>query len=200
MYFLLLAILFLIFRRTFSAIWRIIPFRKRAVAARREVVHTFYDELSVAKNAPFEVIRASYKALAQIYHPDKNPSSLDGSKKMKAINEAYEVLSDEQKRTEHDLWIAEQATGQIKQEPPTPQEVPLIKAIWNLVYNYCVGFIVIILGGIGFVGIVGGWSEILPSPWQQFLGVAIILWLVSFWFPVWSTIKKLYSSALSILA
>lgn len=71
-------------------------------------VHTHYDNLKVTRNAPNEVIRAAYKSLSQKYHPDRNPNNTEASRIMTMINEAYEVLSDVEKRKSHDIWIKEQ--------------------------------------------------------------------------------------------
>lgn len=71
-------------------------------------VRTHYDNLKVARNAPSEVIRAAYKTLSQKYHPDRNPGDQDASRIMQMLNEAYTVLSDEDKRRAHDEWIAAQ--------------------------------------------------------------------------------------------
>jgi curved DNA-binding protein CbpA len=68
-------------------------------------IHTHYDNLKVARNAPPEVIRAAYKTLSQKYHPDRNPGSKDAIRIIQIINLAYEVLSDPAKRQEHDEWI-----------------------------------------------------------------------------------------------
>lgn len=69
-------------------------------------LHTHYDNLKVARNAPPEVIRAAYKTLSQKYHPDRNPGSPEAIRVIQIINSAYEVLSDPVKRHEHDEWIA----------------------------------------------------------------------------------------------
>ena len=69
-------------------------------------LHTHYDNLKVARNAPPEVIRAAYKTLSQKYHPDRNPGSPEAIRAIQIINSAYEVLSDPIKRQEHDEWIA----------------------------------------------------------------------------------------------
>lgn len=69
-------------------------------------IHTHYDNLKVARNAPPEVIRAAYKTLSQKYHPDRNPDSPDAIRIIQIINTAYEVLSDPVRRQEHDEWIA----------------------------------------------------------------------------------------------
>lgn len=80
-------------------------------------IHTHYDNLKVARNAPPEVIRAAYKTLSQKYHPDRNGNSADAIRVIQLINSAYTVLSDPEKRREHDEWIArhemreEQGTG-----------------------------------------------------------------------------------------
>ena len=69
---------------------------------------THYDNLNVARNADIAVIKAAYKALAQKYHPDRNPDNSNAERIMKIINTAYQVLSDPVRRAEHDKWIDEQ--------------------------------------------------------------------------------------------
>lgn len=69
-------------------------------------VHTHYDNLKVARDAPPEVIRAAYKTLCQKYHPDRHGDSAEAIRVIQIINTAYSVLSDPAKRREHDDWIA----------------------------------------------------------------------------------------------
>ncbi|PWF45056.1 J domain-containing protein, partial [Massilia glaciei] len=69
-------------------------------------IHTHYDNLKVARMAPQEVIRAAYKALSQKYHPDKNPGDEKSARIMAIVNSAYGILSDPERRKEHDEWIA----------------------------------------------------------------------------------------------
>jgi hypothetical protein len=69
-------------------------------------IHTHYDNLKVARQAPQEVIRAAYKALSQKYHPDKNPGDEKAARIMAIVNTAYNILSDPVRRKEHDEWIA----------------------------------------------------------------------------------------------
>ena len=69
-------------------------------------IHTHYDNLKVSRHAPQEVIRASYKALSQKYHPDKNPGDDKAARIMAIVNTAYNALSDPIRRKEHDEWIA----------------------------------------------------------------------------------------------
>lgn len=70
---------------------------------------THYDNLNVSRNAPASVIKAAYKALCQTYHPDRYAGgSEEALRIMKIINGAYAVLSDSDKRAEHDQWIDRQ--------------------------------------------------------------------------------------------
>lgn len=69
-------------------------------------LHTHYDNLKVARDAPPEVIRAAYKILSQKHHPDRNGNSPEAIRVIQLINTAYEVLSDPGRRREHDEWIA----------------------------------------------------------------------------------------------
>lgn len=72
-------------------------------------MHNYYDVLNVAPGASAEVIRAAYRALSQKYHPDRNPHNPQAHQRMAEINEAYNVLSDPEKRHHHDVWIARQS-------------------------------------------------------------------------------------------
>lgn len=65
----------------------------------------YYQILGVSRNAPEEVIRAAYRALVNKYHPDKNRDRSDLNEKMAQINEAYEVLSDPEKRSAYDILV-----------------------------------------------------------------------------------------------
>jgi curved DNA-binding protein CbpA len=63
----------------------------------------YYQILGVAPNAEAVVIRAAYRALAQRYHPDKMLGDVaKASLRMRAIQEAYEVLGDEMRRAQYD--------------------------------------------------------------------------------------------------
>lgn len=74
----------------------------------KEKVHTHYDNLKVARNAPPEVIKAAYRVLCQRYHPDKHPGKSDAHRVMTLVNESYQTLSDPLTRAKHDTWIAEE--------------------------------------------------------------------------------------------
>ncbi len=61
----------------------------------------YYSILGVSTNSTYAQIRRAYRNLALKYHPDRN-NSLSAADMMKKINEAYETLSDEQKRFDYD--------------------------------------------------------------------------------------------------
>lgn len=85
-------------------------------------LHTHYDNLKVARNAPDSVIRAAYKALSQQYHPDKNGGDEGAARVMRLINQAYAELSDPTRRQAHDAWIAQQEAQQEAQRPKPAQQ------------------------------------------------------------------------------
>ncbi len=87
-------------------------------------LHTHYDNLKVTRRAPIEVIRASYKAMAQKYHPDLNGGNAESLRIMKLLNLSYEVLSDPIKRAEHDAWIARSEATPKPPAPPPPPPKP----------------------------------------------------------------------------
>jgi molecular chaperone DnaJ len=64
----------------------------------------FYDILGVARNASDEEIKKAYRKLAMKYHPDRNPDSKEAEAKFKEVKEAYEMLSDPQKRAAYDQY------------------------------------------------------------------------------------------------
>ncbi|MDO8752935.1 MAG: J domain-containing protein [Anaerolineales bacterium] len=62
----------------------------------------YYKIIGVSRKASADDIRKAYRKLAMQYHPDKNPGDKKAEDKFKEINEAYQVLSDEQKRARYD--------------------------------------------------------------------------------------------------
>lgn len=64
----------------------------------------FYEILGVAKNASDEDIKKAYRKLAMKHHPDRNPDSKTAEGKFKEVKEAYEMLSDEEKRGAYDRY------------------------------------------------------------------------------------------------
>ena len=62
----------------------------------------YYDLLGVSRSAKADEIKKAFRKLAMKYHPDKNQGDKEAEKKFKEINEAYEVLKDDQKRAAYD--------------------------------------------------------------------------------------------------
>jgi molecular chaperone DnaJ len=64
----------------------------------------YYEVLEVSRDASGTEIKKSYRRLAMQYHPDKNPDDKEAEDKFKEIGEAYEILTDEQKRAAYDRY------------------------------------------------------------------------------------------------
>lgn len=64
----------------------------------------FYEVLGVARNASDDEIKKAYRKLAMKYHPDRNPDSKEAEEKFKEAKEAYEMLSDPQKKAAYDQY------------------------------------------------------------------------------------------------
>ena len=64
----------------------------------------YYEVLGVAKNATADEIKKAYRKKAVQYHPDRNPGDKEAEEKFKQAAEAYDVLSDADKRAKYDKW------------------------------------------------------------------------------------------------
>lgn len=64
----------------------------------------FYEVLGVAKNASDAEIKKAYRRMAQKHHPDRNPDDKEAEEKFKEAKQAYEILSDAQKRAAYDQF------------------------------------------------------------------------------------------------
>ncbi len=71
----------------------------------------YYDVLGVQKNASADEVKRAYRGLAMKYHPDKNPGDKAAEGKFKSCAEAYEVLSDKEKRQRYDQYGHEGLRG-----------------------------------------------------------------------------------------
>ena len=76
---------------------------------------TYYQILNVSANADREEIKAAFKKLALKLHPDKNPNNPLAEEQFKRVNEAYQVLSNAQKRAMYDLRL------QYGEQSPLPE-------------------------------------------------------------------------------
>lgn len=68
----------------------------------QNVNKTYYEILEVSMNASLEEIKQAYRKQAKKYHPDRNPNNKEAEEMMKLVNDAYEVLSDINKRKKYD--------------------------------------------------------------------------------------------------
>lgn len=71
----------------------------------------YYRTLGVSRNATEEEIKSAFRKLALKYHPDRNPDNKEAESKFKEINEAYEVLSNPEKRRIYDSYGEEGLKG-----------------------------------------------------------------------------------------
>src|SRR6478672_3030355 len=64
----------------------------------------YYEILGLAQSAPADEIKKAYRKLAVQFHPDKNPGDKKAEERFKELSEAYEILSDPQKRQMYDQF------------------------------------------------------------------------------------------------
>lgn len=95
-----------------------------------------YEILEVSEKASKEIIEKAYRVLAKKYHPDLNPTEekQNAEIKMKQINEAYEILSNPQKRTEYDLTLKKQRKDEINKKN-NEEYVEKAKANYQEIYE-----------------------------------------------------------------
>ena len=72
----------------------------------------YYEILEIERTATQEEIKRAYRKMALKYHPDRNPDDKEAEEKFKLVNEAYQVLSDEQKRAVYDRYGKQGLEGQ----------------------------------------------------------------------------------------
>ena len=98
----------------------------------------YYDILEVNKNASPEIIEKAYKTLVKKYHPDLQENDLKNKyqEKIKKINEAYEILSDPEKRKNYDLNLKNNKISEDDYNNLINENINLKKEINYLKNNY----------------------------------------------------------------
>ena len=86
----------------------------------------YYEILGISKEATAEEIKRAYRALARKYHPDLNPGDKSAEEKFKMLGEAYDVLSDVDKRSQYEeysrYWNQKGFKSWARSKKKTPQE------------------------------------------------------------------------------
>lgn len=106
----------------------------------------YYELLEVQKSANGEEIKKAYRRLAMKYHPDRNPGDKEAENKFKEINEAYEVLKDDQKRAAYDRYGHQAFAGGMSGAGGNP------------------------FGGFEFNFGAGGFSDVFSDIFSEFMG------------------------------
>jgi curved DNA-binding protein len=82
-------------------------------------VRNYYQTLGVPRDVTNEEIKKTFRKLARQYHPDVNPNNKLAEEKFKDINEAYDILSDENKRADYDSLLFGKSKRGVPLRPPT---------------------------------------------------------------------------------
>ncbi|KAG2204314.1 hypothetical protein INT47_009356 [Mucor saturninus] len=86
------------------------------MAAIAQAGRDYYDILDVPRDAPKSLIKQHFKKLSRVYHPDKNPGDSSASDKFMEIAQAYEILSNDDKRNTYDRYGEEGVKKQEQQQ------------------------------------------------------------------------------------
>src|SRR3989442_11014238 len=85
----------------------------------------YYEALGVSRDAAPDQIKKAYRKLARKFHPDLNPGNKASEERFKEINEAYEVLSDKEKRRRYDALGKDWKSGMDFTPPPGAESFPV---------------------------------------------------------------------------
>jgi len=141
----------------------------------------YYKILGVERNASSDDIKKAYRKLAMQYHPDRNPGNKQAEERFKEINEAYQVLSDAQKRSRYDQlgesysqWQRDGAPGNFNWDrwttQPGMQEVNFEDIFGEGMFS---DFFRSIFGGMGMGQAVRGRTSRAVPSYQQPVAITL---------------------------
>jgi DnaJ-domain-containing protein 1 len=90
--------------RSFTGIKRL-NFTSETLCLNVRGMRDYYEILGVNRNADPAQLKAAFKRLAMLYHPDRNPNNQEAEEVFKIINEAYHILSDPEKKSQYDMQL-----------------------------------------------------------------------------------------------
>ncbi len=122
---------------------------------------SYYDILGVSKTASDADIRKAYRRLARQYHPDVNPNNAGAEAKFKEVNEAYQVLSDEDSRKKYDVYGDNWKHAEHFQQDGDPAG----PFVWRSTWTGDGGSFFEGMGGDLFDGLFGG--RVRDIPWRK---------------------------------
>ena len=117
----------------------------------------YYEVLEVNRECSGAELKKSYRKLAMKYHPDRNPDDNEAEEKFKQINEAYQVLSDDEKRSLYDRYGKAGLEGQGMGGGFGSTSMDDIMDIFNSMF-----------GGSGGFGGFGGFGQARRDPGQKY--------------------------------
>jgi curved DNA-binding protein CbpA len=155
---------------------------------------TYYDILEVSPSASKEVIEKAYRVLAKKYHPDLNPPELreQAEETMKLLNNAYEVISDDEKRQQYDSELFYYSEKENEKKDSYANSSLIKTHPW---IRYFARLFDINVGGILIIWI---WYMFEPNSYAQVFGnlnkyiITILLYIIwlffeSFFISQWGT-------------
>jgi DnaJ-class molecular chaperone len=92
-------------------------------------VKDYYQLMRISREATGDEVRKAYRKMVMEYHPDRNRNDPDCEGRMKEINEAYQVLGDEDKRRQYDLLLRQSYNRRVYyQEDLTDDLIEILRA------------------------------------------------------------------------
>ena len=95
----------------------------------------YYEILGVNQKASAEEIREAYKKLAKAFHPDKHQGDTFFTDKFKSLQEAYNILSDTNKRRDYDNQLVSQMNKSVAQSAPPSTSVIDLPTLIDMYFN-----------------------------------------------------------------